>query len=86
MLTFEVSGLKGRLLSRGACFQGAPTFELLFSAPANFKSMVEYLWRTYDLASFCAITLRKWGGGDASQQSSAYFREAINFKTRPGVG
>ena len=63
MLTFEVSGLKGRLLSRDACFQGAPTFELLFSAPANFKSMVEYLWRTYDLASFCAITLRKWGGG-----------------------
>lgn len=90
LLTFEVSGLKKRLLSRDACFPGAPTFELLFSAPANFKSMVEYLWHTYDLASFCAITLRKGGGSAyfrgslASVESGAYFREAINFKTLYG--
>ena len=38
MQCFEIGGLNGSLLSRGACFRVAPTFKLLFSESAKVKS------------------------------------------------
>lgn len=58
-----------------AYFQGAPTFmfNILFSALAEFKSMIEHILYTYGLESFFASTLHNITGGLSLETLPLFF-------------